>query len=304
MKKNLHIIIISLLFSFVLWVSISLSNDYYATFDIPVKLVDFAEGYTTGTEIPKTISVKLKGKGWKLIAVNLSSENEYIVPAGNESGRKFVNLFNFLIENQWLSSDVEVIDISPDTLSFFVEKIASKKVAIVPDLDLKFKPGYGLATKINISPDSTIVYGPASIINTMYSVPTEKIELENIDEKINDVVQVKELQGMSYSNSSVSITIDVQKIVDKEVPDIPVEVLDVPADREVVLLPNKISVGIRGGIDILGKVDSKMLRAYTHYRDIVLDTLGSIKPRTEIPENTSLLFTKPERLRYVIKKFN
>src|SRR5690606_26264363 len=266
MKKNLHIIIISLLFSFVLWVSISLSNDYYATFDIPVKLVDFAEGYTTGTEIPKTISVKLKGKGWKLIAVNLSSENEYIVPAGNESGRKFVNLFNFLIENQWLSSDVEVIDISPDTLSFFVEKIASKKVAIVPDLDLKFKPGYGLATKINISPDSTIVYGPASIINTMYSVPTEKIELENIDEKINDVVQVKELQGMSYSNSSVSITIDVQKIVDKEVPDIPVEVLDVPADREVVLLPNKISVGIRGGIDILGKVDSKMLRTYTHYR--------------------------------------
>jgi hypothetical protein len=35
----------------------------------------------------------------------------------------------------------------------------------------------------------------------------------------------------------------------------------------------------------------------------VIDTLGSVIPRLSYPENTQLIFTKPERLRYVIKKF-
>ena len=300
----MHIIFISLLFSFVLWVSISLSNDYYTTYDIPIKLVDFPEGYTTGTEIPKSVSVKLKGRGWKLISVNLGSDPQYLVSVGNDSGRKFVNLFNFLIENQWLSSDIEVIDISPDTLSFFIEKIASKKVAIIPNLNLKFKPGFGIAEEVKIYPDSTIIHGPASVIKTMYSVPTVQLELDNLDEKTTETISLKEMQGMTFENSLVTVSMDVQKIVDKDIKDINVEVLDVPGDRDVVLLPNKVTVGIRGGINILGKINSDGIRAYTNYRDIVLDTLGSIKPRIEIPDNTSLLYSKPERLRYVIKKFN
>ena len=122
MKKNLHIIVISVIFSIILWVSISLSNDYYATFQIPIKLVDFPNGFATGTPLPEDISVKLKGKGWKLITAELGSESDYIIPVGKKVGKRTINLYNYLVENQWLSSDVEVINILPDTLSFFVEK--------------------------------------------------------------------------------------------------------------------------------------------------------------------------------------
>ena len=114
MKKNLHIIIISFIFSVILWVSISLSNDYYATFDVPIKLVDFPSGYTTGSPLPESVSVKLKGKGWKLIAVDLGSESDYVIPVGKDTGKRNINLYNYLVENQWLSSDIEVINISPD----------------------------------------------------------------------------------------------------------------------------------------------------------------------------------------------
>jgi hypothetical protein len=304
MKKNLPVIILTFIFSFVLWVSISLSDVYFATFEIPVKLIDFPEEYTTGTEIPETISVKLKGRGWKLLSINLAQDAEYLVSAGSDSGRKYVNLYNFLVENQWLSSDIEVVDISPDTLSFYVEKIETKKVAITPHLNLNFKPGFGLAEKVKISPDSVIVSGPGSIIKTIYSIPTEEIEMTNLDEKITERVNLKNWRGMTYSNNGATVLINVQKIVDRDFADIPVKVNDVPPDRDVVLLPNKITIGLRGGIDLLGKVDTRQISAETNYRDIVLDTLGSIKARINIPGNTTLLYTKPERLRYVIKKFN
>ncbi len=303
MKKNLHIVILSVVFSIILWISISLSNDYYATVNVPLKLVNFPSGYSTATKIPDDISVKLKGQGWKLLGVNLSTKSDYTISV-EDSGKINVNLYNFLGENQWLSSDIEVIDMTPDTLSFYVEKDFMKKVAVVPDLNLKFKPGYGLATPIEVTPDSTTLYGPRSVVKNLNFVYTKRKLFENLDDALKGGVQLEDLPGVIYKDREVDVYLNVQKIVDKDFNDISVQIIDLPSDREVVLLPNKISAGIRAGIDLLGRMDKNSIKAYVNYRNIVLDTLGSIMPKVDVPKNTSLQYIKPERLRYIIKKFN
>jgi len=303
-RKNIHIIIISLFFSFLLWGSISLSKDYYITVDIPVNVINFPQGYSSGTKLSDKISAKIRGKGWKLIAVNLGAESEYIISAGNDTGRKYINLYNSLSENQWLASDMEVLDLSPDTLSLYIEKVREKKVKIEPDLNLGFKPGYGLATDIKIYPDSINVVGPSSYLKNLNSIPTERIEISGLDTRTIEQAILKDLPGMSYDVSNVTVNLDVQKIVDKNFDNLPVSVLDIPSDREVVLLPNRISIGVRGGINILGKLNEDQLKAFVYYRDVVLDTLGNVAPYVEIPRNTSLIYTRPERLRYIIKKYN
>ncbi len=303
MKKNFHIIIISFLFSVILWVSISLSNDFYATFEFPVKLIDFPDGYTTGSLSQQKISVKIKGKGWKLIGVELSSNDNYVIPVGKKYGKRSINLYNFLAENQWLTSDNEVINISPDTLSFFVEKISYKKLPIKPELNLNFKGGYGLASKIIVNPESVVVYGPTSYLNSLDYISTETIDYENLNSKKTGIIPLKSIYGMKYEHKNVSVTLDIQKIVDKNIDNILVKVIDVPKDRNVLLLPNRIGIGVRGGIDVLGKLDTSQVNAFVSYREVVLDTLGSVEPHIELPENIDLLFTKPERLRYIIKKF-
>lgn len=304
MRKNLHIVIISLFFSFLLWGSISLSKDYYITIEFPVRVINFPEGYSSGTKLPEKISAKIRGNGWKLVAVNLGAESEYIISAGNDTGRKYFNLHNYLSDNQWLSSDMEVIDLSPDTLSIYIERISEKKVKIIPDLNLEFKPGYGLATEIKVFPDSTIISGPTSYLKRINSVFTEEIKLSDLDSRVVEQVNLKSITGMNYSVNTASITLDVQKIVDKNFDNLVVSVIDIPGDREVVLLPNRISVGLRGGINILGKLNEDEIKTYVYYRDVVLDTLGSVAPHVEIPKNTSLIYTKPDRLRYIIKKYN
>ncbi len=304
MKKNFHIIIISFLFSVVLWISISLSNDYFTTFRVPLRLVDFRQGFTSGSKLPRAISVRIKAKGWKIIAAKLGTESEFVVTASGDTGSKYINLYNYLSENQWLSSDMEVIDINPDTLSFNIQKVTHKKLKVDPDVDINFREGYGLAMQIYVSPDSVIVYGPVSELQSMNSIPTDKIKLEDVNDKIEKRVELKKIQGMTYTENSVSLSIDVQRIVDKTIDDVDVTVLDVPKDREVVLLPNKIAINIKGGIDILGKLTKDQFKAYVNYRDVVLDTLGGVIPKIEAPENVSVQYLKPDQLRYVIKKFN
>ncbi len=304
MKKNLHIIIISVIFSIILWISISLSNDYYTTVQIPIRLINFPKGYTTGTSIPNDISVKLKGKGWKLITVELGVESNYLIPVRKKVGKITVNLYNYLVENHWLSSNVEVINISPDTLSFFVEKTVKRKLPIVTALNLDYKAGYGLASPVKIAPDFTLVTGPASYLKAMKEVPTEDISMENLDNKIIKQIPLKNIPGMKYQTGKVLVTLDVEKIVDRNIDNLFVKVIDVPKDRNVILLPGRITVTIRGGVEILGRINTSDFNAFVNYREVVLDTLGSVSPHVDIPPNVSLLSVKPERLGYIIKKFN
>jgi len=303
MRKNIHIIILSLLFSIVLWVSITLSNDYYTTYNFSLKLVDFPKGYSSGVEIPKDVSVRLKGQGWKLFTLNLGSRSDYKVSVGKGRGKKVLNLTTFLGENQWLSSDVEVINIQPKTININVERTRTKKLKIIPQIKLSFKQGYGLATKIKISPDTVKVTGPRSVMRKLNSILTNEFVLNEIDQSIQTNIKLMDIQGVTYSPNKIKITLDVQKIVEKNIKELSVEVLNVPKNREVVLLPNKITISVRGGIDVLGKLTNDQFKASVNYRDIIYDTLGSIQPKIILPENTTLLFTQPERVQYVIKKY-
>ncbi|HLG32559.1 MAG TPA: CdaR family protein [Ignavibacteriaceae bacterium] len=303
MPKNVIILIVSLSFAIILWGSISLSEIYYATIDANLKLIEFPPGYTTGSDLPGIVSIKVKGQGWKLFSTNIGSNAEFIVSVNSDSGKKLVNLHNNLTYNPWIHSDLEVIEIIPDTVAFLVEKIVFKKVPVVPDLNLSFKPGYGLASGVQYIPDSVTVSGPISKMKDISKIYSNLANFSSLDKKIVRNINLPQSQGLEFSENIIQLTLDVQRIVDKTFEDIPVEVIDVPTDRDVVLLPNKVGCSIRGGIDFLGKLKVNQFRAYVYYNDIVIDTLGSIIPRIELPQNTTLQFIKPERLRYIIKTF-
>ena len=300
---KLNIFIASLIFSIILWGSISLSDEYYAIIKVTPKLINFPKGYTSGTELPDKVSIRVKGKGWRLVTVNLSSDTEYLISVGADSGKQLIDVYNNLSNNRWIQSDLELIDISPDTISVMVEKIISKKVPVIANLNIDYREGFGLAVPVIQNIDSVVVSGPRSKIRKLKDIETEELKLTGVDNKIVTELNLPNLSGFKYNTDKIEVNLDVQKIVEKQFDDIEVEVLDVPPDREVVLLPNKISCSIRGGIQVLGKLPGDQFKSFVFYNEVVKDTLGSIAPNVEIPANTKFLFIKPERLRYIIKTF-
>jgi YbbR domain-containing protein len=302
-KKKIPLIIISITFSIIIWGTISLSEEYYANVNVPLRVVGFPNGYTIGNEIPENITIKLRGVGWKLFSVNIGKDVTYNISVNGDSGFKQIKLMDHLTDNRWMLSELDIIDIVPNSLSFSIERRVKKKLPIVADLSLDFKAGYGLAKQVVLEPDSVVIDGPQSVVNSLTEIKTKAIRLSSLDKLTIKNIDFVYLPGTSYGTKFVSVNLDIQRIVDKQFDDIDVEVLDVPPDRDVILLPNKISCNVRGGIDILGKLEKDQFRAFVFYRDVVLDTLGNVIPNIEHPENTTLKYIKPERLRYIIKKF-
>jgi hypothetical protein len=302
-RKKLNIFIASVIFAVILWGSISLSDIFYTNVDVNLTLTNFPQGYTTGSILPEKIQLRVKGQGWKLVSINVGPETEFRVSVGGDSGIHNLNLYNYLESNRWLLSDVEIINILPDSIRFFVERIISKKLPVISGLELEYKPGYGLASDIVFKPDSVVVSGPFSILKKMGKIKTTDKTLSPLDSRTETEVNLPSMNGFNYSANLIEVILDVQRIVDKQFENIIVDVIDIPSRKEVVLLPNKIGFNVRGGIEILGKLKPEQFRAFIRYQSLVQDTTGSVIPFLELPKNVTLQFVKPDRLRYVIRAF-
>ncbi|HMN48616.1 MAG TPA: hypothetical protein PKD67_05745 [Ignavibacteriaceae bacterium] len=303
MKHKILVIFSSFIFALLVWGSITLSDQFYSSYDFHIKVVNNPTGYVCGITNPEFVAIKLKAKGWQLLNFNLNPPSDFLVSAHNDSGLIKVDAYDQIAENPWLSSGITIIDILPRSLSLFVEKMEFKKVKVEANADLKFQKGFGLATPIKIYPDSIIVAGPKSIIAKTTSIKTNLVSYASLDNPTSVITELGNLPGFQYQQKNVHLTLDVQRIVDNVFEGIKVAVKNIPPDRDVVLIPNIINCSLRGGINIIGKISNDQINAWIDYRDIVLDTLGSLKPKLTIPPNTQLLFTKPEELRYIIKKF-
>lgn len=303
MRKKLNIFIASVIFAVILWGSISLSDIFYTNVDVKLAITNLPSGYTTGSPLPEKIQLRVKGLGWRLVSINVGPETEFRVSVGGDSGRQNISLYDYLESNRWLFSDVEIINIYPDSIKFFVERIILKKLPVVSGLELEYKPGYGLASDIIFKPDSVVVSGPISLLRMMKEIKTADKSLIALDSRVETEVNLPKMNGFNYSTNLIEVKLDIQRIVDKQFEDISVDVIDIPSRKEVVLLPNKIGFNVRGGIEILGKLNPDQFRAYVRYQNLVQDTTGSVTPILEMPKNVTLQYLKPDRLRYVIRSF-
>jgi hypothetical protein len=303
-KNKVGIILFSIVFSILIWGSVTLSEDFFTSDEFNIKVINQPSGYTCGIISPEKVSVKLKGKGWQLISLALGVENDFALSADTDSGLIQIDPYNEINENNWIGSGLSIVEISPRSVSLNVERIIFKKLKISAETDLSFNDGYGLATPISISPDSVLVAGPKSILEKKETIKTKKLSFTSLDSKVKVISEIEDIPGFKTEISNVELTIDVQRIVEKSFEGIKIEIVDLPADRNIVLIPNTLECSLRGGINILGKINNNQISATVKYRDIVYDTTGSIKPEIIFPKNTQLFFTRPEQINYVIKKFD
>ncbi|GAB1349816.1 hypothetical protein MASR1M107_20300 [Ignavibacteriales bacterium] len=59
-------------------------------------------------------------------------------------------------------------------------------------------------------------------------------------------------EGVDIFPAKITAEIDVQKIADKEIEGVKLVVIENPGGKEVVLVPEEVTVVVRGGIDRIG----------------------------------------------------
>ncbi len=294
--------ILAFLISGMVWLSLSLSEQYYTTINVPIKITNLPVGYSFDGEFPEKLIVKMKMQGWKLLFVRNLQEEAFVVQAPKDFVNGKINFKSAISENPWLSGEGEIISISPEDAQIHVARSFSKKVKVCASLQLGFEDGFGLARPVEMDPDSITISGTKATLDKIDSVVTEMQKYTGLEKGISVQLALTKQQGITYSEEQVMVTLVVQKILDKDFTGVHVEAINLPPDRSVAFTPEEITVNARGGLDILGKLQSKDFRAYVDYKEILDDSLGVITPNVILPPFVEKNYLEPTKIRVVIKK--
>ena len=303
MKRKILTISLIISFSVLLWIFVSFSGEFSITLNLPIQVVEIPTEHSISSVSSNNVSISLKGQGWQLAQHTMGRDPKFFIPSPKVVGEKEISSRNVLGLNSWLSTSLQLAEISPEKIKVKVEKTISKKVAIIPVVALSFKSGYGLVSQVKIEPDSVEITGPESIINDMTILNTKSKALSNLESSESIILELDKRRFVNISAEECNVSFDVQKIVDKTFEDLQIETRNIPSRYELMLSPQKVTVVLRGGISQLSKMKNDDVKALVKFDQAINDTVGSIEPTIEFPEFTSIVDVKPNRLEYIIKKY-
>jgi len=301
--KGLQIATATSVFAILLWGSVKLSNEHYARVQIPFHLVNTPAGFAPSSSLPKMLELTFRGGGWHLMSHLWDSGPGVSVDVGSSSSYQKVLTIRDIVRLLDIPQGLEVTDMNPDSVFITFEPYAQKKVPVLFDMTLSFADGYGLSGDPVIVPESVTVGGATTTIAGMTSWSGGHLMLGDLKTPIEHVVSVDSTDSnvLQVTPSSVSVILNVQPIAEKRIRGIPVTVLSLPSNREVVFIPPKLDILVRGGIDQLAEFDVSDCEATVLFGDLIGDTVYSVVPHVSIPAGLVIIHTEPQQFQFVIR---
>lgn len=313
------VFIFFLFLSSILWLLTTLNNVYEVDLPIKIRYKNFPEGKVLREELPETLSIRIRSDGFSIIKFKYISNPSPLVDVNsfalNKISKKKPNDF-FLITNsvskqinKQLSHQqekkVEIKKISPDTLFFKFEDIISKKVAVKPLVDIAFDIQYNLSGKIQSEPDSILVSGGKSIIDTLQYVYTKHIALENIVKTTELESTISPINKVDFSSTIVNLTIPVEQFTEKSI-DVPINSINIPDSLSLKIFPRNAKVSFLVSLADYEKVGPMLFTLNVDYKSIS-ESLEEHPERIKVniakyPDYIYSPVVKPNTIQFIIEK--
>ncbi|HOX86384.1 MAG TPA: hypothetical protein PKW76_08905 [bacterium] len=241
--------------------------DYVTT--IPISATMQNDRYIVTGEVPQEAQIRLRGQGKALLAFLLFREGKLHADFNLESGQSTVRLSKENIVLTGNAKNLTVLElIHPKSFSLFIEEKAAKKVRIKPAFTITTLPGYTLVGDIVLEPAEVQVNGPRSMVDSLRFVLTTTATWDKqkypLQKRIELVPPISD--KLSLQTQRVTVSADIQKLMEKKIVRIPVRVINLPPNTTALVIPSTVSLVAEGGVEVLAQLTDKDIQATIDYR--------------------------------------
>lgn len=305
-KVSILSLFFCLILSVALWGYVSLKTP--ATIFVQFPLVILAqEDKAVQNELPKFITAKIRASGWQIINLEyVSAQPECMIDLtkfAQVAPDSFSLSKNDILQNLRPALSLEkIVELSPENISITTGTIAQRTVPVAPVIEIAPREGFTIVGDIHVEPDSIILRGNETMLRTIQKWQTSAVKILDATKSIRiEAKLVDSLQNhIAQSQQTVVLSAEIQQAAEITFNDIPLEILSEPAQSNHKLLPDRISVTIRGGAEQIAQLSSSSVRALVEFQTIVHDTSGIITPVISLPPYLTLLNVNPPYLRHKI----
>ncbi|MFQ5823609.1 MAG: YbbR-like domain-containing protein [bacterium] len=304
--KNYKIKIVVVVFAVFIWFFVVTENDYEYVIEVPVNLVNIPHDKVILNELPNNAKVKIKGSGKTLIALSVGRGVRLDLDLSDVERSK--TFFLDPEKDVFLSGFAGTIEpeeiISPDSISVILDDLQNKKILVNAKIKAKTAPGYTIVGEVKINPDSVNIAGPKSIVSQIDKIFTQEVGYSDIKFDLNETVPLAALPSdkLNASVKQVDISLNIQKLLEITINEVPVEVRNAPKNTIVHVVPSALSLVLEGGGDLLNSISRDDIVAYIDYAR-VKNAPGNEHPAyIETPPGISYRDVKPKLFKLVLER--
>jgi len=230
----------------IFWFLNKLGSEFTTIIDFPVEYVNLPENKALVNELPQSLHLSVNSFGFDILRYKLSPEPYPLVidvasfskNIKSQRVRDFKLPTRYLKEsiNKQLASELNVLEIMPDTLVFQFSQTVDKRVPIKPNFKLTFANQCLIDGEIQFIPKTVVVTGPSSILDTLQFIYTEAQEFDNMDKPLEQSVDLQEDSKLKLNKRTVVAVIPVAKFTEVSF-DVPVIAVNVPDSLRLITFP-------------------------------------------------------------------
>ncbi len=225
-RSNHLTFIIFIIISAVFWLLIKLSQEYSQTYNMQIIYKDIPANKLLTKQIDSTVKFNIKARGFYLVELSLLHPDELIIHLNNYTIHKADEDIYYISTLPLKENIAKLLDIPPanisfskNILSFLLEKLYSKKVKVVSDINLKFSGSYNSYKPPTLKPSKVTVYGPQNALDTLESIKTKHLEITDIREDKAVLVElINPIPGLTrVEPDKVTLNIQVAKFTQSSI---------------------------------------------------------------------------------------
>ena len=278
--KDIVIFSVSLLMAFIFWLGYNLSQDYSDIVTVPVIAESNIEGRASVSENRSDAVARCRMPGYRIFRLGRLARRDAVHVRFDPEDFVYLQEDTYSIPAAALASYVKEIfgdeaileSFISHSLQFRFAKENNRKVPVIPTQVIEYKSQYMPLGRLQVFPDSVVVYGEPRIIENVDHVQTEPIEARGVHASLNGVVALETPSGVRLSEQEVNYSQEVTRYVELR-STVKIRAVNVPAGRELLIYPSTAEVVYRCSFP-MGSDPTDGIYYYVDYNDFARSLNG------------------------------
>ncbi|MBJ6369024.1 YbbR-like domain-containing protein [Snuella sp. CAU 1569] len=304
-SKKINVFVLFLLLSFMILIFTKLSKQYTNTITFSINKINVPKEIVIINDSSIVLNLTLKTHGFRWLNYYISKPEIEIDFASDIYKRDSVFIWSkskAYLNNTQFDKNVELLNMSPDTLKFKYDVNLVKKVPVKLNADVDFTPGYNIATEFKLEPDSVQIIGPNVLVSQIDFLETEPLSLTEVRTDISKNIKLKlpdNNKELKFSNTGVTLKGHVEKFTEGTLK-IPVEITNVPDQIKLKYFPKSVNVTYYVSLSNFSEIKLKDFKVICDYNKIKDNQTFLIPELNKVPKLVKSAKINQQHIEFII----
>lgn len=227
------------------WFFSALGKQYNTRINYPLEVVFDKDSLVLMQPLLKYVEVDVTGGGWDLFKQGFwFGSDPILIEPDNPASIKFLTRPTILPIVSDHLKEFQINFLYTDTLHIDIDRKVSKRVTLdIDSIGISLDENYRIVSPITLQPDTAIIFGPTSYIDTLDIDHIISIESQEVDRNFDRFITLGLPDGFNISSDpgTVQVTFEVERF-DRLLIPVKLELLNFPSDSSAFPTSDDIDV--------------------------------------------------------------